>query len=99
MFVNLISQQSLAWAKAGQVPVQHSVREAVEFKALKDQATLGTQIDVQPSAPSPRGVIADATGWVKALNESVLGIKEPQAAVRRSRSGTKILESNKKKYG
>ena len=45
--------------------------------------------------------IADAyLEWEKALNESVLGIKEPQAALSDAAGrATKILESNKTKYG
>ena len=38
--------------------------------------------------------------WDKALNESVLGIKEPQAALSDAAGrANKILEANKKKYG
>ena len=45
--------------------------------------------------------IADAMEeWNKALNEAVLGTKEPQAALSDAAGrATKILESNKKKYG
>jgi multiple sugar transport system substrate-binding protein len=100
VFINWISQQSVAWAKAGQVPARNSVRESAEFKALQDQATLGTQIDVLHFAPPVPGIADAYLEWEKALNESVLGLKEPQAALSDAAGrATKVLESNQKKYG
>ncbi|HEX5850183.1 MAG TPA: ABC transporter substrate-binding protein, partial [Rubrobacter sp.] len=40
VFINWISQQSLEWAKGGQVPARKEVRESAEFKALPEQAAL-----------------------------------------------------------
>jgi len=100
VFLNWISQQSLDWAKAGQVPARNEVRDSAEFKALEAQATLGAQIDVLHFPPSVPGIQDAFLEWEKALNESVLGIKSPQAALSDAAGrATQILESNKKKYG
>ena len=100
MFVNWISQQSLEWAKAGQVPARNSVRESAEFDALKDQAVIGAQIDYLHFPPPVPGIGDALLEWEKALNESVLGTKDPQAALSDAAGrANKILEANKKKYG
>ncbi|HEY5847072.1 MAG TPA: ABC transporter substrate-binding protein [Microlunatus sp.] len=100
VFVNWISQQSLEWAKAGQVPARNSVRDSAEFAALKDQAVIGAQIDYLHFPPPVPGIGDALLEWEKALNESVLGTKDPQTALSDAAGrANKILEANKKKYG
>ena len=100
VFLNWISQKSLEWAKAGQVPARNEVRDSAEFKALKSQAALGAQVNDLHFPPSVPGIQDAFLEWEKALNESVLGIKQPQAALSDAAGrATKILEANKKKYG
>lgn len=100
VFLNWMSQQSLEWAKAGQVPARNEVRESAEFKALTHQAALGAQIDVVHFAPTVPGIPDAYLEWEKALNESVLGIKDPKTALSDAAGrANKILEANKQKYG
>jgi multiple sugar transport system substrate-binding protein len=100
VFLNWISQESLEWAKAGQVPARNSVRDSAEFKALTEQAALATQINDLHFAPPVPGISDAMVEWEKALNEAVLGTKSPQAALSDAAGrANKILESNKKKYG
>jgi multiple sugar transport system substrate-binding protein len=100
VFLNWISQQSLEWAKAGQVPARNEVRESAGFKALKNQATLGAQINDVHFAPPVAGIGDAYLEWEKALNESVLGTKDPKTALSDAAGrANKILEANKKKYG
>ena len=100
VFLNWISQKSLEWAKGGQVPARTSVRESAEFKALKEQATLGAQINDLHFLPPVAGISDAMAEWEKALNESVLGIKQPQQALSDAAGrANKILAANKKKYG
>ena len=100
VFLNWISQQSLEWAKAGQVPARNSVRDSAEFKALTDQATLGSQIDYLHFLPPVAGIQDAMAEWEKALNEAVLGTKSPQAALSDAAGrANQILAANKKKYG
>jgi len=99
VFLNWISQQSLEWAKAGQVPARNSVRESAEFKALTDQATLGAQIDDLHFLPPVAGIGDAMLEWEKAVNEAVLGTKAPAAALSDAAGrATKILQANKQKY-
>jgi multiple sugar transport system substrate-binding protein len=100
VFLNWISTKSLEWAKGGQVPARNSVRESAEFKALKEQATLATQIDDLHFPPAVAGIGDAMPEFDKALNLAVLGTKDPKAALSEAAGrATKILEANKKKYG
>jgi len=100
VFLNWISEQSLAWAKAGQVPARNSVREAAEFKALVGQATLAAQINDLHFPPAVAGIGDAMLEWEKALNEAVLGAKDPQTALSDAAGrANKILAANKQKYG
>ena len=100
VFLNWISQQSLEWAKAGQVPARNEVRESAEFKALTGQATLAAQINDLHFPPPVPGIGDAMQEWEKALNEAVLGTKQPAAALSDAAGrANKILAANKQKYG
>lgn len=100
VFLNWISQQSVEWAKGGQVPARNSVRDSAEFKALTGQATLAAQINDLHFPPPVPGIGDAMAEWEKALNEAVLGTKAPQAALSDAAGrANKILTSNKQKYG
>lgn len=100
VFLNWISQQSIEWAKAGQVPARNSVRESPEFAALEGQATLAAQINDLHFPPAVAGISDAMLEWERALNEAVLGTKTPQAALSDAAGrADKILASNKQKYG
>jgi multiple sugar transport system substrate-binding protein len=100
VFINYLSQQSLEWAKAGQVPARKEVRESAEFAALSEQAAIGTQIDNLHFPPSVPG-IPDALATIDtAVNEAVLLRKEPgKALADAAAKADQILEQNRKKYG
>ncbi len=100
VFLNWISEQSLAWAEAGQVPARNSVRESPEFAALKEQSALAAQIDDLHFLPAVPG-IGDCMGeFDKAFNEAVLGGKDPQTALSDAAGrAEKILKTNAEKYG
>ncbi len=99
VFLNWISQQSLEWAKGGQVPARNSVRDSAEFKALTEQATIGAQINDLVFPPAVPG-IADVIGeFYKSCNEVTLGSKDAATSLKESAArATKMLEANKKKY-
>ncbi|MEW1846402.1 ABC transporter substrate-binding protein [Nonomuraea angiospora] len=100
VFINWISGHSLEWAKGGQVPARKSIREGAEFAALKEQATIGTQIDYLYFLPSVAG-IGDASAVVdQAINAAILLKKSPKDALAEAAAkADKILEANRKKYG
>jgi multiple sugar transport system substrate-binding protein len=100
VFLNWISEKSIEWAKAGQVPARNSVRESSEFKALKNQSILAEQIDVVRFPPAVPG-IGDAQAEMEAaVNRAVLGKQSPKASLDAAAAkANKLLEENKKKYG
>jgi multiple sugar transport system substrate-binding protein len=100
VFINFISQQSIEWAKGGQVPARKEVRDSSEFTALKEQAAIGSQIDDLHFPPSVPG-IPDAMATIDtAVNEAILGRKAPgKALADAAAKANQILEQNRKKYG
>lgn len=99
VFLNWISQQSIEWAKGGQVPARNSVRESAEFKALTDQAELAKQIDYLVFAPALPGVGDAMAEFDKAVNEITLGMKDVATTLNSAADrANKILEANAKKY-
>jgi multiple sugar transport system substrate-binding protein len=99
-FISYISGKSLEWAKSGQIPARASVRDSAEFKELKVQATLAEQLpDVQfpPSVPGIGGVVAPT--YEAAVNEVILGKKEPKAALdEAAKKADSLLEADRSKY-
>ena len=100
VFINYIGQQSIEWAKGGQVPARKEIRDSAEFKALTEQAAIGSQIDNLHFPPSVPG-IADAMATIDtAVNEAILLRKEPgKALADAATKANQILEQNRKKYG
>jgi multiple sugar transport system substrate-binding protein len=100
VFINFISKNSLEWAKGGQVPARKEIRESAEFKALKEQAAIGSQIDNLHFPTSVPG-IPDAMATIDtAVNEAILLRKEPgKALADAAAKANQILEQNRKKYG
>jgi multiple sugar transport system substrate-binding protein len=61
---------------------------------------LGAQIDYVHFAPTVPGIGDAYLEWEKALNESVLGTKDPKTALSDAAGrANQILEANKTKYG
>jgi multiple sugar transport system substrate-binding protein len=99
VFINWISQKSLEWAKGGQVPARNEVRESAEFKALKEQATIGAQINDLHFPPPLPGIGDALTEFYKGVTEAVNG-KTPQTAMSDAAGrADQILAANEKKYG
>ena len=89
----------LGEGRAGAGPQRRSAsrRSSRRSRTRPRSASRSTSCTSRPRFPG----IGDAyLEWEKALNESVLGIKEPQAALSDAAGrANKILEANKKKYG
>ena len=100
VFINWLSQHSLDWAGAGQIPARKSVREESGFKQLAEVNTLAQQLDYLHFPTSLPG-IGDAMITVEtAVNEAVLGKKSPKQALDDGAANAKkILDENRKKYG
>lgn len=100
VFVNWISQQSLEWAKGGQVPARKSVRESSEFEALTEQAAIGQQVDYLRFPPPVPGIGEAFDPLNTAINQAVLLKQDPAKALEEAAGkSAKILAENAKKYG
>lgn len=99
VFINWVSQQSIAWAEGGQIPARNSVRESAEFEALPEQSILAEQVDYLHFPPAVPGISDVFADFDQALNEAVLLTKEPAEALQQAADrATKKLEENRSKY-
>ena len=100
VFINWISQKSIEWAKAGQVPARKSVRESQAFQGLEEQSLLAQQVPYVHFVPSVPGIAdVQTTTFEQAVNEAVLLKKEPKAALDEAASrADQLLEENRQKY-
>jgi multiple sugar transport system substrate-binding protein len=101
VFISWISDHSIDWAKAGQIPARASVRETPEFQELEVQNIAAQQLDYVKFPPAVPGIgEVTAPTFELAVNEAVLGKKSPKAALDEATSkANQLLEANKKKYG
>jgi multiple sugar transport system substrate-binding protein len=100
VFINWISERSIEWAKAGQIPARAAVRESQEFKSLEEQATLAKQVPYVHFVPPVPGIAeVGLTTFERAVNEAVLLKTEPKAALDAAASrADQLLEENRQKY-
>jgi multiple sugar transport system substrate-binding protein len=100
VFINWISQNSLEWAKGGQIPARKSVRESGGFKDLQYQSTLAQQIPSLHFHPAVPGIGDVQTNAVDvAVNEAVTLKKSPEQALNDGVSrANQLLEENRQKY-
>ena len=99
-FLAWFSENSIEWAKSGQIPARNSVRESDEFAALEVQSTLAEQLDYVVFQPTIPG-IADITAptYEQAVNTVVLGKADAKTALEEAASkADALLEDNRKKY-
>jgi multiple sugar transport system substrate-binding protein len=100
VFINWISQQSGAWAEAGQVPARASVRESEEFQSLEEQSALAEQLPYVNFVPAVPGIgDVQPTTFDQAVNEAVLLRKEPRVALdEAAERADRLLEENRERY-
>ena len=100
VFINWISEHSLEWAKAGQIPARASVRESQEFQNLQPQATLAEQIPSFHFVPPEPGIgDVQPTTFEQAVNEAVLLRRSPKEALdAAAERADQLLEENRQKY-
>jgi multiple sugar transport system substrate-binding protein len=102
-FISWISEHSLEWAKAGQLPARQSVRNSAEFKALPVVSKIAEQ---QPDArffppiPAAADMLFGPQGAGQAAIKGITGKQDPKAALDEAATNlTKVLQQNKTKYG
>lgn len=102
-FIAWISEHSLEWAKAGQIPARQSVVNSAEFKAIPAiPAIAAQQADARffPAVPAAADMLFGPQGAGQAAVATVTGKKDAKAAFDEAAANlTKQLVANKAKYG
>ncbi len=101
IFIKYMIENSVTWAKAGQIPASISVRASSEFKAIEPQASIAPTVEFAFFPPSVPGItdafgpLGEAVGAV--MNGTTDDIKAAldDAATR----ANEILAQNKSTYG
>lgn len=101
IFIKYMIENSVTWAKAGQIPASISVRASSEFKAIEPQASIAPSVEFAFFPPSVPGItdafgpLGEAVGAV--MNGTTDDIKAAldDAATR----ANEILAQNKSTYG
>jgi multiple sugar transport system substrate-binding protein len=99
-FLKYLSDNSIEWAKSGQIPARNSVRESDEFAALEVQSTLAEQLEDVIFPPTVPG-IGDVTAptFEQAVNTVVLGKADARTALEdAAKKADALLEDNREKY-
>ncbi|HET9871212.1 MAG TPA: ABC transporter substrate-binding protein [Propionibacteriaceae bacterium] len=100
VFVNWMSQQSLAWATAGMVPARKSVRESPEFAKLGAVTQFAKELDYVNFVPAVPGIQDIDPVRNAAVSEAMLGKKDIATALgEAAEKANKILAANAEKYG
>lgn len=81
-FIKYVSENSIQWAKAGQVPAKYSVLESDEFKALEHQYNASQQNFIFPPSTPFYGDAWGPTG--PAVDEAMLNQLSPADALERA---------------
>ena len=99
-FLAWFSENSIEWAKSGQIPARNSVRESEEFAALETQSTLAGQIDDVVFFPTVPGIgDIPAPTFEQAVNTTVLGKTDAKSALEDAqKKANALLEDNRSKY-
>ena len=101
VFIKWISENSIEWAKGGQIPANEEVRTSPEFEELDFQTVLAEQLEYVHFPPAVPG-IGDAITIMmeEGVQEAVLGRKEPEQALADAAASTQqLLDENAEKFG
>lgn len=101
MFIQYLLDNSVEWAKAGQIPASNAVRSSEEFLAVEPQASIAPSVESAFFPPSVPGItdayvaLDEAIGSVMAGTSTDIQQALDDAAAR----GNEILEQNRNTYG
>jgi len=100
MFIKYVVDNSVTWAKAGQIPANNKVRSSAEFKAVEPQASIAPSVESAFFPPPVPGItdafapLDDAVGSVMSGKSTDIKKALDDAAGR----AQQILDENKGKY-
>jgi multiple sugar transport system substrate-binding protein len=101
IFIKYVLDNSVAWARAGQIPANNTVRNSAEFQAIEPQATIAPSVEYAFFSPAVPG-ITDAIGPLgEAVTRVMAGTQtDIQAALDEAVArSNQILEENRRNYG
>lgn len=100
VFINWLIENSLEWAKAGQVPANNNVRESEGFAKLEEQSEFAKELPYVHFYPAVPGITDVFTQTVEPAANSVLLLKEePKTALDdAAEAADKLLAENREKY-
>jgi len=99
VFIDWLVENSLGWAEGGQVPAAAEVRDSPAFGELKHMPVFAAELEDTFFPPSLPG-IAESQGilWT-AVNEVLLGDREPQEALEESaRAANEALQRSREQF-
>ncbi|HSK95998.1 MAG TPA: ABC transporter substrate-binding protein [Euzebyales bacterium] len=99
-FLKFLAEQSAAWSAAGMIPARNSAREAPEFREAP-QAPVAEAIPAMRFLPTLPGVPdVQAQTLEIAVSEAILGLQEPEAALRGAAvRATQLMQANLQRFG
>lgn len=101
IFIKYMVENSVTWAKAGQIPASKSVRASAEFMAIEPQASIASSVEFAFFPPSVPGItdafgpLGEAVGAVMNGTATDIQAALDDAATR----ANEILAQNKATYG
>jgi len=101
VFIKYLVDNSLTWAKAGQIPANNNVRNSAEFKALDPQASIAPSVEHAFFPPAVPG-ITDAFQYLDTAVGTVMSGKETdikKALDASAADADKKLAENKATFG
>ncbi len=100
LFIGWISEHSLDWSKAGQVPARDAVRESPAFADQGLVTEFAKALEFVHFIPPTAGVTDALPEWNAAVSEIMTGGKSTKDGLREAADrAERILEENMKKYG
>jgi multiple sugar transport system substrate-binding protein len=101
MLIRYLVDNSVTWAKAGQIPASNTVRESADFQAVEPQVNIAPSVENAIFPPSVPGItdafgpLGEAVGAIMNGTETDIKAALDNAAQR----ATQILEENRSTYG
>ncbi len=100
IYIKYVVDNSIEWAKAGQIPANNKVRNSDEFKAIEPQASIAPSVEHAFFPPAVPGI----TDALAPLDEAVGGVMSGKATdIKKALDdaaarANQILEENRSKY-
>lgn len=101
VFMRYLLDNSVEWAKAGQIPASNTVRGSAEFQAIEPQASIAPSVESAFFPPSVPGITDAYAPLDEAVSAVMAGTATDVKAALDDAKGRadQILEENRQNYG